>query len=94
MPIAQNGVMNSGNSHHCGCARFHSETSTPQPQISATSAYQTPALRAGSEMRNPPPSSSVTSNRVGAKGTFVTAMPKPQTIHDFGGFPQALYDVQ
>ncbi|MFN4235262.1 MAG: 4,5-DOPA dioxygenase extradiol [Bacteroidia bacterium] len=28
------------------------------------------------------------------KGTFVTAMPKPQTIHDFGGFPQALYDVQ
>jgi len=28
------------------------------------------------------------------KGTFVTAMDKPQTIHDFGGFPKALYEVQ
>jgi 4,5-DOPA dioxygenase extradiol len=27
-------------------------------------------------------------------GTFVTAMDKPKTIHDFGGFPQALYEVQ
>lgn len=28
------------------------------------------------------------------KGTRITAMDTPQTIHDFGGFPQALYEVQ
>jgi 4,5-DOPA dioxygenase extradiol len=27
-------------------------------------------------------------------GTAVTAMPKPKTIHDFGSFPKALFDVR
>lgn len=28
------------------------------------------------------------------RGTLITAMDHPQTIHDFGGFPKALFDVE
>jgi 4,5-DOPA dioxygenase extradiol len=28
------------------------------------------------------------------RGTFVTSMGKPKTIHDFGGFPKELYEVE
>src|ERR1700712_2218058 len=29
-----------------------------------------------------------------SKGTQITAMDFPKTIHDFGGFPKALFDVE
>jgi len=45
--------------------------------------------------KNPIPSAVlVVSAHWFTKGTRITAMDVPPTIHDFGGFPQALFDVQ
>lgn len=43
---------------------------------------------------HPPTAVLVVSAHWFTKGTRITAMDFPPTIHDFGGFPQALFDVQ
>lgn len=48
----------------------------------------------GRELPTPSAIVSISAHWMTAGKTEITAMPLPKTIHDFGGFPKALYEVQ
>lgn len=65
---------------------------SPMNAISTNSFTQ--ALRTAGQALPRPQALLVVSAHWQTRGTYVQASPKPQTIHDFGGFPQALFDMQ
>jgi 4,5-DOPA dioxygenase extradiol len=64
------------------------------PMNAITDTKFSRAWRALGEMLPRPRAVAVISAHWFVPGTAVTAMPKPKTIHDFGAFPKALFDVR